>query len=254
MVNWQDVRVYDGFDCPRGDFAICSDLHTPKLSLPLLEAYFTCAKRHKLRQALILGDFFDEDDFSHWVRIGLQPGDVSFGQEVLYAAEVLEGFLRHFERIHVIRGNHDERILRVLHHALGLKDLFSILGRHVSQGLRKYLQKRLQVSEYTYCVVNDSWFCGHPDTYSRVPGGVARDVAETEGMNCILGNGHQLSLTRSRCDRYWAVDSGCLVDPTKVYYKSMSIRRFPHWNQGFVLLKHGVPLLVHAQQALAGWP
>ena len=251
---WESIPRYDQFSRLQGDFAICSDLHVPFLDPGALAAFLASAKRHGLSQCLILGDFFNQDDFSHWVQVGITPSDVQFKEELVYAAQAMELLLGTFKSVFCLRGNHDERILRVLRFGLDLEDVFRLLGRRSAEVLKAQLADRVQVSEYTFCHVNGRWLCAHPNTYSKIPGGVARDVAETEGMSTIMGNGHLLSMSRDKSDRYWAVDSGCLVDPLKVYYKTMGIKRFPKWQQGWVLLKRNVPLVVHRESAAAEWP
>lgn len=251
---WEAIPRYDQFSRLAGDFAICSDLHVPKLDPTMWEGFLHTAKRHKLAQCMVLGDFFDQEEFSSWAISGLQPSAISFGQEVGYAVQVLEDLLTHFDRVFCLRGNHDDRILRLLRFALGLSDVFAIVGRRVALSLQRELANKLQVSEYPFCHVGGNWLCAHPSTYSRIPGAVARDVAEVEGMNTVMGNGHLLSMSRDKSDRYWAVDSGCLVDPQKVYYKVFKVRRFPKWSQGFVLLRKGQPILVHREHLAVGMP
>ena len=251
---WDAIPRYTAFERLTGEYAICSDLHVPKVDPTMVNHFCQTAKRFGLTRCMILGDFFDQNAFSHWVQVGLQPADVPFGDEIVYAAQVFETLLGQFNHIACMRGNHDDRILRLLRFSLELRDVYAMVGKRVAERLQAHLAQALVVSEYPFCHLNETWFCAHPNTYSKIPGSVARDVAETEGMSTIMGNGHLLSMSRDKSDRYWAVDSGCLVDPLKVYYKVFTVKRFPRWQQGFVILKQNLPMVFHRAHLEGGWP
>ncbi|HLC30778.1 MAG TPA: hypothetical protein VJM51_08365 [Dehalococcoidia bacterium] len=243
---WDSIPRYDAFDNLTGDgFAISADWHIPMVDPEMVRLYLDVSKQHRLTRALILGDFLNEDQFSHYVQAGLSPSDVKFGDELIFAAQVLEELLIAFnDGIYFVRGNHEDRILRVLKWSLGVSDVFALIGRRVAQRLQHHLEQKARISDYSFVHVNSSWFCAHPSTYSKVPMAVARDVAEIEQMHTILGNGHGWGLCKDRSGKWYCVDAGCMVDPKKIWYKTMKITRHPAWVQGFVLLKGNRPVMV----------
>ncbi len=253
---WESIPRYDRFDRLQGDFAISADWHIPLVDREMMRLYLDVSKRHRLRRCLVLGDFLNEDQFSHYTVTGASPSEVQFGDELTLAAEVLEELLIAFpDGLYFLRGNHDDRILRLLRWSLGLQDVFALIGRRVAERLQHHLTQKARISDYSFVHVNSSWFACHPATYSKVPMAVARDVAEVEGMHTILGNGHGFGLCKDRSGRYYCVDAGCMCDPRKIWYKSMRVTRHPAWVNGFVLLKDNLPMpLDHAMAERACGP
>jgi hypothetical protein len=247
---WDAIPRFDRFERLSGDFAVSSDWHLSKLDPTMLALKGKVARKHGIKRALIIGDVFDMEEFSHWSIAGLQPRDVKFGDELIFAARAFEQALAAFpEGIWVTSGNHDERILKLLRFALELSDVFSLIGRRMAEGLRKQFEDKVKVSSYPYCHINSTWYCCHPSCYSKIAMAVARDIAEVEHMHTIMAGGHLWGMTIEKSGKYYAIDCGCMCDPKKVYYKQMRIRRFPAWKQGFVILKDGLPMLYDRNMA-----
>lgn len=250
---WDSVPRFDQFDNLTGDFAVSADWHVPLVDPEMLRLYLEVGKHHHIRRALVLGDFLNEDQFSHYVAAGLSPSDIKFGDELTFAAQALEELLITFsDGLYFLRGNHDDRILRLLKWSLGISDVFALIGRRVAERLKYHLEQKARTSENSVVHVSTSrglWFACHPSAYSKVPNAVARDIAEVEQMHVILGNGHLLGMSKDRSGRHWCVDCGCIVDPGKVWYHNQKVKRFPKWNQGFVMLRGGFPVIFDKEAA-----
>ena len=248
--SWEAIPKYDQFERLIGDYAISSDWHISKLDPNMLSLKAKIAKKHGITKAIIVGDVFDQDEFSHWSIAGLQPKDVQFGDELIYAAQAFEDALIAFpDGIWITSGNHDERILRLLRFALELSDVFSLIGRRMAEGLRRQFEQKVKVSSYPFCTINGTWYACHPSTYSKIPCAVARDVAETEHMNTIMAGGHIWGLSKDKSGKFYCVDLGIMADPLKVFYKVMRVKRYPKWTQGFMMLKNGLPTLYDRNMA-----
>lgn len=242
--TWDSVPKFDQFERLHGDYMISSDWHINKLDPDMLALKIKVAKRHGITKAVIVGDLFDQEEFSHWVMAGLEPAKIMFKDELVYAAQAFEDALAGFPGgIWLTSGNHDERILRVLRYSLGLSDVFSLIGRRLAEGLKRQFETKVKISAYPFCTINDSWYCCHPSCYSKIPCAVARDVAETEHMNTAMAGGHLWGLSKEKSGRYYCADLGCMCDPLKTRYKVMKVKRFPHWVRGFMMLKGGRPYL-----------
>lgn len=246
---WESIPELTSFERLAGDWVVSGDWHCPFVDPEMMELHHKVGKKLGIKQAVILGDYLDEQEHSHWTAIGASPNDVRFGDELVFAARALEGLVSNFEKVAFMAGNHDQRLLRLLKWSLSLSDVFALVGKRMADGLRQHMEKKVTVSEYPYATINNRYFVAHASTYSKIPGAVARDVAEIRGMSTILGNGHLLAMTKDRSGRHWAIDVGCLVQPDKVWYRSMRVTRHPNWTQGFVTIKNNLPALWDKEMA-----
>jgi len=139
-------------------------------------------------------------------------------------------FLNHlietFDRIFIMMGNHDVRILR----QLAFEETFRTFIDSISSS------NKVQVSEYPKATINDSWFIAHPKSYSQISGNVAKRLAEKYHMNIIATHGHFSSRSYDRSGLFVCIDCGGLVDYEKTEYVNYAITTHPMWNNSFVLL------------------
>jgi predicted phosphodiesterase len=216
--------------CPSA--IIIGDAEIPDHDREIFAMAAEMAHRLNIRTLIINGDFIEADAFSKWPKIS-DTGQ-RFPIEIDLARATIKEFLKYFNKIYITAGNHERRLARGTSGAIWLNMLM--------EG-----QPEMQISEYSHLEMETpagKWIIAHPANYSRVPLGVAREMAAIKQCNILLGHTHHLSMGHDRSGKWWILDGGCCRNPIKTGYKRMNTNTYPEWIPGFVIIKEGVPLLV----------
>jgi hypothetical protein len=218
-----------------GDFLVLNDVHIPATNWAFANKAVEIAKDYlpRPRQCIIVGDLINGDALSRWDDLVLCT---PLSDELEYARAWLRHMAQHFDTIHLLRGNHENRLLLSLRGQL-----------HADQFRRMVADNdRVQFSMYSWCRVTSGgqmWYLAHQRNYSKNPLSVARRLAERHHTNIITAHQHHSAVGRDPSNQHTLIDSGGLHDSRLMAYVQLDSNTSPAMNNGFVLLKNGVGTL-----------
>jgi predicted phosphodiesterase len=188
----------------RKRYLLISDTHIP-FQAPELDFQVECYAG-QVDGLIIAGDFLDEYAISRFVK----NKEITLQSELLKGYELLEKWSGWFEEIHIMPGNHDERIDTHVAGNLEPTTLF-LFGENIV--LRKYVDgfkikgedgEIIDYPSIPKLILHDKWYfrmgdaiIAHPKNFSKVPGRVAvmaGDYFKEQGeeFNAILiGHTHK---------------------------------------------------------------
>ena len=190
------------------------------------------ARRFSIDTLIINGDFYDAGKFSTWKKT-YDAEQIPFNSEIKIARQILQGFLKFFNQVFIIPGNHENRIDRLTDGAINFGHFISDIENVIYS---PYNFIDLKTSNGIFAVT-------HGKSYSRIPLATARKLSGVYQKHIVVGHSHHLGMTFDPSGKYYLIDSGCCRDIVKTQYKSMSMSTFPQWVPGFVVIKRGIPLL-----------
>ena len=141
-----------------------------------------------------------------------------------------------FDKIDMVLGNHEGRLLRALETAVDPQELLNLM---------KVDDAKWRVSPYYYSVL---WSAGqkfqieHPRNTAKFS---AWKLAAKYGCHVIMGHSHQLNLTFDISGKFYAIESGHCVDESKLPYASQRHNQGHQHCLGAVLVRDGHPHLLH---------
>lgn len=217
-----NTTIYNDYFRLSGDWVVSSDYHIPYSDQELIENMIKVAKKFKISNLLVAGDFLDMAMFSEYF---IQE-EGSFEEELETAREVLKLLSGHFKDVRFLAGNHDIRMLRKLEFKLNVKNFFQMLD------------KDLKVSKYPYCTINDRWRITHPKTYSRLSTRVAYFMTHKHKMHIGVAHGHAMGVTYSPSGEEICFDTGGMFQRDRIEYVNLIDTTHPMWTSGFSIIKN----------------
>ena len=109
--------------------------------------------------------------------------------------------------------------------------------------IHKEMGKRIKVSDYPYCEVDEKIRIVHPANYSGEGGKIPTALCSKFEKNIISGHNHQVGIQTSLSGKYWGMDHGWSGDEKKIEYYKMQINTSRTWQNGFSMVKNGKPYL-----------
>jgi predicted phosphodiesterase len=205
---------------------ITSDFHMPWYNRDMCMRLVQIAKEKKVPALIIAGDMFDNWIFSIFDK---ESRETSWREERNKTDQLLNILLETIPRIYILVGNHDRRMLRALKFQVSFPELFRLLENG----------NRVKVLELPIVRLNEDSLIIHPDTYSRTPGKVPRDLIAKYRKHVFVGHTHSQSLVWDPSSNNIGVELGCMCKPDVMDYKNLHITTHPNWNPGFVLYDQG---------------
>lgn len=234
-------KVFDVVDIGRplwlrGDWIIVGDVHVPFTDYDFAQLPAMIAKKHlkKPRKLLIAGDLFDMSTFSRYESVVQAP---TWAQEREAARQLMREWHAVFDRVVVLMGNHDRRLQKWLGGAFDETDLGALIGIRPD---------RTEYSNWGWCVIETEmgeWRVTHPRNYSINQLTVGDALAQKFHQHIISHHEHHVAIGWDRYKRYVVVNNGCLADPEKLAYAILDDSKSAGMQQGFVMLRNGVPYL-----------
>lgn len=222
-----------------GPMMIGSDAHAPMYSAEWMNRFLTVARKYDIPQALFAGDVFDLLAFSSWESCPEMP----WNEEMIFAAHFLWVIYHSFPKIYIAPANHERRISRATNGQLSATELIdSILcgyARYHGKSFH-YQPERVEVSKYSYSMLDDKWLICHPVHTSVNQLTVANDLAMRYGKHVIAAHSHQFGMGYSRCGRYALIDSGGLFDERYMLWRYKDVSKARAWHNGFVVYRDGI--------------
>lgn len=209
----------------------CKDVDPWMLELALLTG-----QRHGIKRLIIAGDFMatDQDALNSWVSVFNDGRDMTYKNALNMGLSILKMFFNQFTEIFLIQGNHDDRVSRKTG---GMIDL----GMFLEQTGAKY-------SQYAYMYLMTKrgpvYIC-HPKNYSANSAALGQKLynvttsPSNEKCHIVLGHTHQAQTGFSPDGLREIVALGCMRDPAKTKYISLSTTTHHQWSQGFLMIKNG---------------
>jgi hypothetical protein len=225
LVRDNDIRLYtDCLELPDGRYMICADFHSPYHSEGWVNRMVHVSEALQLKNLIIAGDLFDMDFAKHWY----SDDETKLDYETEKVKPVIE-LLNWYDKITLIRGNHEHRVNRMTEGKIQAKHLFDIFGLATWENKFTY-------SVYDKLFIGDSWMIVHPKSYSQISGSVGIRLAEKFHANVINAHGHFCAMRFDRSGEYVSIDIGGLFDTNKVEYINKKTTTHPMWNNGFVVV------------------
>lgn len=228
---------------------IGSDAHCPYHDPEMVKRMIDTAKRLGIRRLLFAGDWMDCEPKSKFDFGGDQFTTM---QEINLTREFIRELEKHFDEILLLRGNHEERIVKYLKSIRkkferdpDLAEYASIFigGNTIEEPWRTYADyfttDRTMVSNYPVVMVDDKFMVVHPSAYSKLGGRTPMDLCGIYLTHVVSTHNHIVGMMPHASGQFYGFDIGGLFDPKKCFYKNMRITRHPQWNQGFGWIKDG---------------
>lgn len=218
-----------------GDWIIVGDVHCNTVRGDFFQRPLDIAARYLTapRQLIIAGDLLNADTWSSY-----EPtyAPASWENEIQATRYFLELYLKTFDRIVILVGNHELRVTRRTHAAITPE----LLMRMVST------DERVTVSHFGHCVIESpsgAWRITHGSDYSVNQLTVTATLADKFHQHIIGHHQHHLAIGWSRFGQYVCVDNGGLFDCSQMAYVQIEDSKKPTMKVGFTLLKGGSPYL-----------
>jgi hypothetical protein len=215
----------------QGDYVVIGDVHVPCTDYDLAPLVIHTAKKHKVKRLIVAGDMFNMDAFSFYPAIGPES---SWSQERDAARILIKHWLKYFEEVYFLMGNHDRRLQKW---ANGEFDESDIYGMITSSGKCHY-------SNRGWCIVRTKaqypWRITHSRNYSVNQLTVAGELANKYQSNVISHHEHHLAKGWDKYKRFVIVNNGGLFDADKFAYAVMDDSKSPGMARGWTVLQNGV--------------
>jgi len=212
---------------------IFGDVHVPATDYDFAMLPVAIARKHmkKGKRVLIIsGDLYNMDVASAYSKICQNP---SLDAEIVAAEHLMEIWLKVFDNIIFLMGNHDRRISKKLEGEVHAKHLIHWLTK----------SPRVTASNFGWCVVHSGdgapWRITHSCNYSINQLTVANVLAQKYQMNIISHHEHHLAKGWDRYGRYVIINNGGLFDEQKFAYVQLDDSKHNKMVKGFTLLRNG---------------
>jgi len=216
-----------------GDALVMADCHVPFHDAAWCNRIITYTLRRGVRQLILAGDFIDWAAFSSYGRLV----EVNANEELRAARQFFE-CLQDFERVVVILGNHEMRLIRQLNYKLGAEELTPLFASHPG----------LVVTDYHWCTLRSggqNWRISHPRNAHMTPTSVARRlVAKNINTHVAVGHDHVCGKIKTEDARHWAISTGVCLHPKKLDYISLVDNTRWQIAQGALIIRSGWPELL----------
>jgi hypothetical protein len=243
-----------------GPYMLLPDLHIPTHHTLAVTHALAMARAKGIKQAILVGDTHNLDYMSRYMSQSA-PGsytEVMHDLEVGY--QVHDALCNAFDKIYVIKGNHDTRILKNLQKKWGFHNVWRVLtSPPTAADKRPSLYRHYTTTERYYLILQESpvgdWLVCHQRNYSVIQGRVAQRLAGLEEMNVVTSHEHGFSISNSGTKgRYYSVACPGLVDPVKTEYKEIRPTLHPKWTVGWgVIWEDGKPELFDFEKEFGNW-
>jgi len=258
------TKIYSDFLRLRGDWVISSDYHLPFVDRDLVSKMIKIARRLRVRNLLIAGDFLDCETISKYPDAG---SGIKLKDEISYSKDFLKILEANFDQIVWFFGNHDNRIIRALNrlHDLVVAERTTRETAEVFTGIpperldafefakNLFESEKLTLSRYPYCEINDTWRITHPKSYSRVPPFVEERLAIKWRKSVLGTHGHLFGIRTEPSGHDIGVQIGCLADPNKIRYLNENETTHPRWTRGFAVIRNNAIYFFAANPRLTDW-
>ena len=215
-----------------GDWIIASDWHIPFVDIELYSLLFDLAKRERIENILIAGDFFD---FGHLKTNWLLERTIevtTVDQEFEIAKEILKELNEHFKQIVIFGGNHDLWLIKKLEGEISLPTVF------------KMLLDTAITTPYRYVTISsggEDWRVSHPKGYRKLNLTAPRELTTIHpNQNIIIAHFHRFSFGIAPNGSSFIVELPAISEVSRLVYTQLDDNFYPRQVSGFGYLKEGI--------------
>lgn len=272
--------VYDEPLVMEGNAVILPDLEAPFHHAEFVNRVLDLAAAWDIRQAILPGDAIHLNTFSNWhpnwtkeqvggVTEKAENKLVEFAQtlskkkqgemfellggigkldtedgastELTEAGKVLRRLADQFEAIDWDMGNHEGRALRTMETALSPSILLDLVAIPETQ------RPKWRVAPYYFSslVSNGEIFqIEHPKNFAKYS---AWKLCAKYGCSVIMTHSHHLNFSFDMSGKWYAIEAGCCGDESRLPYAVQRHNISPQHALGSVIVRDGVPWLLHAR-------
>lgn len=232
IANQIGIWVPDPITLEESNVLIAADWHIPLYDPYYVNYMLDVAEANELETLIIPGDLFNHDAISSYEP---KQTDHSLWEEWEEARMVARVLLSNFKKIILLRGNHDDRLMRSLGYKLAFQHSMRLLLEDADpEGI-------IEVSEYDHMwLFNESgiWYICHPISYSRIPLTTPRKQYYKHKVNIICAHAHHCAVGYAEDGKTVLVEAGGVFDKDRTQYLRRSTS-YPTWSQGFSFFKNG---------------
>lgn len=233
------IPRYDAEPHIQGDCVLVGDVHAPTFDKKLAAQVKAVGEALSIDTLLIIGDLINADCFSTYEH-PLYP--LPFTAEISAAEKLIADWAGHYQRIVMVMGNHDKRLLK----KLGGSFAADWLGRILDAG-----SGRFTVSAYSHVKITSGgevYRATHQRNYSRIPGRVGNQLAQKFQCHMITFHEHHLAATMDDYCRYSVINCPGLMEENQLGY-TMDDNTSPSMAKGFCVLVNGTAHLITPYKA-----
>lgn len=218
----------------KGDCIITCDYHIPFVSLKWVNRVVEMGRISNINQLIIVGDFFDFDRLSYWIKqSNAEETAVPLGEELSLAEMVIEQLEEQYSIIHMLGGNHWRRLLRMISFTVPSSKLMGLVGRHNDPRYKVY-------NSFDWATIDGKIRVTHPARARKLDYTLARD------LSILYPNQWLMVAHRHRVNEGFTPDGrpqwevGWLGDVDRMRYVTYVDNTYYKWVQGFSIYKDGV--------------
>lgn len=208
------------------DVAVIYDIHAGYHDKEYLEQALRLSVLADVDTLVTDSDLFDFDTLSTFDKTGEQ---VELNTELQHAGDVLVELGKYFKEIYMLHANHGKRMSRRLQQPLDLKYIVSaaLQGREAN----------VITTNREYLFMSDFCFAHPSKMSSTVNAKVPSLLALKYQKHTLTGHTHKTSFASA--GKWLALEVGCCVDSSKVWYSESNADNYAPFQKGFALILGG---------------
>lgn len=204
---------------------ILSDVHAPIHSAAWLFHAIRCAKAKGVRFVIINGDLIDANQISKYIGSYYRRG-AQLENDFDAAEAILKILCTEFEKVYLLMGNHDMRLIKQFGGEVSVGKVFRMLGHF----------DNLVITARSFVDVNETVRVVHPRQYSKIRGALAQRLANRWGKSIVDGHEHHSAMSSSHDGRFQACAVACIADINNQDYVRNECTDFVEPMNGFAII------------------
>ena len=217
----------------RGDALLLFDVHSPCHDAAWINRCVELALRWGIHKLGIGGDLVDFTAFSVFAK----SSEYDVATEIAATESILHTLETCFDEVVYSAGNHEQRLSRLTDWLLPVETAVRLFLRDGKTTFTRSFWFTLESG-------GESFYVEHPRNTSVSQTLVPARLAAKYHTHVIAGHGHLWGQGRDVSGRYWAIDAGICADPERLEYYQMQHTVRPAMQQGAVIVRGGVPVLL----------
>lgn len=216
---------------------VTGDWHIPFINWKAIDQVLYARDEFGIRDLVAAGDVFDCDAWTKFCRLAIVA---AFTEECSEVGKVLKIFIREFNHIWILRGNHEKRWIDLTVSYLiqkqknAMQHLFEQTG--ITSGYETTQDDHLILKQG-----DQEWLICHPKNFRQQNLSVVRDLAAKHHKNVIGLHGHQFAQGWDRSGKYRICDGGGLFHRASLEYLRATTTH-PMTRPGFYVLMDNIPV------------
>lgn len=247
-------REYRDFPVVETDDAIIiSDVEIPDQYALMLQLALYMGMARGIKKLLIIGDLIatDQETLNEWASVWRHGDESTFEEMMGITQSILHALSEWFDEIHIIEGNHDDRVARKT-------------GGEIHLGLFLKGHAKVTYSRYNYLYIRTTERglikAVHPKNFSQNPITMVKDmyaaeqgpvfdpldpINSMEKCGFIIAHCHVGQQGTTPDGVYPAISTGTMRNKYATKYLKQSQTRHRQWDNAFIVMQNGFPNLVN---------